>query len=460
MILPAKQTLLTAAMLLIFATTNQVFAAGAAGIATRPAAIVDINKAQIAGQEAQNLESASITESLVGSFSEISLPVEIPAIDNLINASMSMPAVASLVSSVVDMISAADVASSAMPAGAKPFSQAVVTASQSSEYIDTLYPDPLSPSFPTADSIKKEDKNKTAEELIAEFNQQAAEIAARSGFTGSASVITPTSVPVLPATSPVEAASTHEQTASSTFSKPETSKTPPEIAAQLPNETPKPLEPEVPDQIISESPIEEAVASPAIPVETLDSIASASLAEFAPTTTMTSSPAEEIIPVSWPDSEQDPEFASNSTPLAVENASRAASLPGLFEKTAPLEPFLMTAGEPLEDGVDANKNQLLTGQLVPEKQPLGRRKYLYRWVLKTDDGRRIPLKSNLKLLTEVRRESMLDGRVALTGQYIKSGQNSELRYFTVESVKAVGDEQASATTDVARIASGSAKLPE
>ncbi|HPT48358.1 MAG TPA: hypothetical protein PLM07_20940, partial [Candidatus Rifleibacterium sp.] len=107
-----------------------------------------------------------------------------------------------------------------------------------------------------------------------------------------------------------------------------------------------------------------------------------------------------------------------------------------------------------------DKNQSLTGHLVPEKQPLGRRKYLYRWVLKTDDGRRIPLKSNLKLMTEVRRENILDGLVTLNGQYTKSGQNAELRYFTVESVKAAAGQEASATTDLAKVASGTVKLPK
>ncbi|HNX74655.1 MAG TPA: hypothetical protein PKM56_03080 [Candidatus Rifleibacterium sp.] len=463
MILPVKQTLLTAALLLIFATTSPVFAAGATGNATPPAAIIDINKAQIAGQVAQNLESASITAGLVGSFSEIPLPVEIPAIDNLINASnasMSIPAVASLVSSVGNLLTSVGVASFAMPAVATPTRQAPVTASQSSEFIDTLYPDPLSPAFPNTSSIKKEDKTKTAEELIAEFNQQAAEIAARSGFTGSSSAPAPLPPPVSLATLPVTVAPPDSQATSAAFLSTQSREIPSKIAAPLTDEPPVASEPEVPDHVISESPVEETVASPAIPLETLDSIASAGIADFAPVATMTASPVVEIIPVSWPDSEQDPEFASGSTLLAVENASRAADLPGLFEKTAPLEPFLMTAGEPIDNGVDADKNQSLTGHLVPEKQPLGRRKYLYRWVLKTDDGRRIPLKSNLKLMTEVRRENILDGLVTLNGQYTKSGQNAELRYFTVESVKAAAGQEASATTDLAKVASGTVKLPK
>lgn len=93
----------------------------------------------------------------------------------------------------------------------------------------------------------------------------------------------------------------------------------------------------------------------------------------------------------------------------------------------------MTRGKPENELSDVNEIKKITGRLVPEKQPLGRRRHLYRWVLKTDDGRRIPLKSNLKLLTEVRNEKMLDGKVNLTGRFIKSGMNEELQYFVVES---------------------------
>ena len=145
----------------------------------------------------------------------------------------------------------------------------------------------------------------------------------------------------------------------------------------------------------------------------------------------------EIIPVQWPDSPEDPEFASGSQQLFSEKTASATSssgeLPGLFEKAEALAPALMTRGKPEDELSDVNESNKITGRLVPEKQPLGRRRHLYRWVLKTDDGRRIPLKSNLKLLTEVRNEKMLDGKVNLSGHFIKSGMNQELQYFVVES---------------------------
>ncbi len=116
---------------------------------------------------------------------------------------------------------------------------------------------------------------------------------------------------------------------------------------------------------------------------------------------------------------------------------RSDEFVGRFEKVSPLEISLITDGNPEEELNEFSEMQKITGRLVPERRRIGRRSYVYRWVLKGEDGSRIPLKSNLKLLSEVKKEDLLDGYVALTGKFIESGFANELRYFMVESVVAM-----------------------
>ncbi len=137
-------------------------------------------------------------------------------------------------------------------------------------------------------------------------------------------------------------------------------------------------------------------------------------------------------------------IASAALPPLPEVASET-----LYEKADALEPQLLLSGTPVEEGVEGQVSEKISGRIVAEKQPLARRRHLFRWVLKADDGRRIPLKSNIKLLQEVRRDNILDGKVALTGRYIRSGLNDKLRYFVVESLVALDDEAAEAAADKA-----------
>jgi hypothetical protein len=106
----------------------------------------------------------------------------------------------------------------------------------------------------------------------------------------------------------------------------------------------------------------------------------------------------------------------------------------LYEKADALEPQLMIAGTPAEEESATQVSEKLNGRIIAEKHPLNRRRHMYRWVLKTADGLRIPLKSNIKLLQEVRRDEVLDSAVSATGRFIQSGFNDNLRYFVVESV--------------------------
>jgi hypothetical protein len=110
-----------------------------------------------------------------------------------------------------------------------------------------------------------------------------------------------------------------------------------------------------------------------------------------------------------------------------------------YEKSPALEPSLMIRGEPIEEAAESARKEKIKGLIIPEKHPVKRRRYLFRWVLETESGSRIPLKSNLKLLTLVRKEELLDGPVMLTGYYLKSALNENLKFFVVENATPAGE---------------------
>ncbi len=100
----------------------------------------------------------------------------------------------------------------------------------------------------------------------------------------------------------------------------------------------------------------------------------------------------------------------------------------------PLEPVLLTQGKPKNDDDESLKTYSYSGLLIPEKQPVTRRKKMIRWTLQLDDGTRIPIKSNLKLLQEVRKEDNLDDYVTITGKMRRSALEEELKYFIPETI--------------------------
>lgn len=148
--------------------------------------------------------------------------------------------------------------------------------------------------------------------------------------------------------------------------------------------------------------------------------------------------------------EEDAGEISSATVAAPEETASET----LYEKADALEPLLMLAGTPADDEADAQLSEKVSGKIIAEKKPVARRRHVYRWVLKTEDGRRIPLKSNIKLLQEVRRENVLDSEVSLTGYYVTSGFNDKLRYFVVESVVILEDEPSDEPGDSKTVASG------
>ena len=100
----------------------------------------------------------------------------------------------------------------------------------------------------------------------------------------------------------------------------------------------------------------------------------------------------------------------------------------------PLDPVLLTEGKPKSADDESEKVFTFSGLLIPEKQPLGRKKHMLRWVLQLDDGSRIPLKSNLKLMQEVRKESNLTDYVTISGKMKTSALEKELKYLVPDSL--------------------------
>lgn len=500
---------------------------------------------------------ASLTQQVASIASEIPVQ-EILAIDNLLQvASQALPQINNLAKSVIKTITGASpvgqpakVSSEVSTSVSLELKSAIdsettlttsgtadVKGKKDSEYIDTLFPDPLSPDFPSESGISAAEKNRPAKEVIDEINQKAEEIAERTAkelgidyvppserlpktetgesaasvsgdlaseaseiASGEAKIVTEVDTGSWEYPGDTRASATVEvkkpQTAlpvpkgqgsavkeNEITEEPETNTAPGTEPAKTSDRTPL-TKPKVPEAAAKGKLAAPAGAAgydkPARPgklpeqaepvklgklieatVTADDGTASGSenigeeLAgeELASTSeTVVTDTENEIIPVQWPDSPEDPEFATGSQQLFSEKTASATissgELPGLFEKAEALAPALMTRGKPENELSDADEIKKITGRLVPEKQPLGRRRHLYRWVLKTDDGRRIPLKSNLKLLTEVRNEKMLDGKVNLTGRFIKSAMNEELQYFVVESATVADSSNASGSADI------------
>ena len=119
----------------------------------------------------------------------------------------------------------------------------------------------------------------------------------------------------------------------------------------------------------------------------------------------------------------------------------------LRKMSEPMEPVLLTDGKPKSLDDESEKVYTYSGLLIPEKQPLGRKKHMLRWVLKLDDGTRIPLKSNLKLMQEVRKENNLDDFVTISGKIRTSAMEKELRYLVPDSIVKGGKPNVSKDTE-------------
>lgn len=75
-----------------------------------------------------------------------------------------------------------------------------------------------------------------------------------------------------------------------------------------------------------------------------------------------------------------------------------------------------------------------TGRIFFEQHPIGLRKNLRRWVLSTDNGKRIPLSSTLSLMKQVKGESVLDEPVKVSGRMIRSSEEG-VAFLSVSEIK-------------------------
>ena len=126
------------------------------------------------------------------------------------------------------------------------------------------------------------------------------------------------------------------------------------------------------------------------------------------------------------------------------------------DKPESLEPFLITDGNPALDQAEITRLVKLRGYIYPETHPITRRKHLFRWVIKVDDEKRIPLRSSLKILQEVNDESLFETELELMGRYQTSPLNENLKYFIVDSISKAP--QTATASDTTKIASATADI--
>lgn len=109
-----------------------------------------------------------------------------------------------------------------------------------------------------------------------------------------------------------------------------------------------------------------------------------------------------------------------------------------FAKIDPLEPALLIKGK-FNNSSSRKKKVELKGRIILERHPVRKRRYVYRWTLKLQDGSRIPLKSNLTLLQKVKDDDVLDGFVSIKGTWLISPSNENLRFFKIDSMRVIDE---------------------
>lgn len=161
----------------------------------------------------------------------------------------------------------------------------------------------------------------------------------------------------------------------------------------------------------------------------------------------TASSSLEMLP---PDEQMNPdEVATSSYPYADpmestvdDSLNEGKDQPGITspagEKYETLGVRISDKGSFKEDEAgksDAANNAEVYGRITHEEHPIAFRKYFRRWVLTTDDGAKIPLASTLKLMSELKKEGILDERVHATGSWRNSPGDERLRFLSVETIE-------------------------
>ncbi|MFZ2959996.1 MAG: hypothetical protein WA705_24205 [Candidatus Ozemobacteraceae bacterium] len=150
------------------------------------------------------------------------------------------------------------------------------------------------------------------------------------------------------------------------------------------------------------------------------------------------------------------EFSPASAALPTEVASRS------HEDWLPL-PVQSIVGAPIAAATkaaqkDEEKSATLIGRLIPEEQPVARRRFFRRWAIETDNGNRFPLTSTLQLLTAVKQPGILDGNVRATGKWVQAVSEERLKFFNVETIRPMGDTSENASGSK-NLGSSSTTLP-
>ena len=298
----------------------------------------------------------------------------------------------------------------------------------SEELINTMYPDPLAEGFIKQDSALEKDRNRTVGDMLDEFNSQAKVI--------NDSTVVPDDIKD---NHSVEDRKRIESKADMLL-----------LEKELINSAENRGEKYIEDTLATESIVE---------------IASSSIEEY----------KNEAKIEDFPEQVDDPEFASPSYTLEEPRVSNDdveipdyTSMTGVTkivsgeaegavsdsnkekpgEKSVkvskrellrrkmskPLEPVLLQYGKPKDEGSEANKEFSFTGLLIPENHAVTSRKKMIRWVLQMEDGQRIPLKSNLKLLQEVRNTEKIEDYVTVKGKLRTSALENNLKYLVAEEI--------------------------
>jgi len=144
-------------------------------------------------------------------------------------------------------------------------------------------------------------------------------------------------------------------------------------------------------------------------------------------------------PIELPDTEAGamilPPVAASALPAEIASAVP----PWPFEKLDGIDISLIKGAEIVPSAAAAEEKQaILLGYLVIEEHHVGRKRAFRRWVLKTDEGDRIPLSSNYTLLSAVKAPGIADERVKATGKWVSAAADPRLKFFTADRFEAVG----------------------
>ena len=270
------------------------------------------------------------------------------------------------------------------------------------EAVDTLYPDPLTDKFQKKSHIDSKEKGKSVSQLIEEFESQAAKIASE------------TIIPDNIEEEKIEELTEEDiKNGNSDEDENENSETTEEI-------------------LYDENTSVKEYTEEDLPYDD----GSTPLPDMLPIEEQISSETSELIILETPEEKEE-----TLKPKKKKKQKRRKKKEPKYEKAEALEPILLEDGNPAKDESETDKVIILIGRIIPEMQAVSRKKKMFRWVLKQEDGNRIPLRSNIKIMQEVKKEDMFEKEIELTGHYQTSGMNSNIKYFIVEKVKEKNEEE-------------------